>query len=82
MEWQYLHKPGDMLKSYKNTKTPEQDDTNIELLKYALMCRVLNKISQLMSVGQYKIPNRKDCKNKKAIGLLNAVYKVYTTIIN
>lgn len=82
----------------KNRKATGPDGINMELLKYggnALHGRLLQlinkcwrtrmipeswKIAEVISL--FKKGNREDCRNYRGISLLNAIYKIYTRIVN
>lgn len=86
------------LENTKNRKATGPDGINMELLKYGgtvlhgRLRHLINKCwrtkmipetwktAEVMSL--FKKGDRRDCRNYRGISLLNAIYKIYTRIIN
>ena len=87
-----------VLKLTKNGKTPEQDNINSELYKYApeeLKLRLLQLLNNIYRENRipnewrnaviipiFKKDDRREPKNYRGISILNACYKIYPKILN
>ena len=87
----------EILKSFKNKKTPGSYDMNEELIKYAPL-EIKYRSLELLNIcwKKYRIPkewleriiypifkkgNRHECRNYRRINLLNSAYKISTELL-
>jgi len=86
------------IKTSKNRKATGADQINMELLKYGgllLHLRILHLINQCwleskipatwqtaQIISLFKKGDRNNCENYRGISLLNAIYKIYSRVIN